>query len=333
MSDQYISDRRPHLAAVGLALCKINHDLRNILARAQLISDQLSHVEDPMVQRLAPKLIASLDRAIAQCSSTIKYGQAREAPPRRRRMALAPLVEEVADSLGLIDHKEIDWANAVAPNIEIDADPDYLFRALLNLCRNAMAALDETGRRRKEVRVCARRDGAICTIAVRDTGPGMPEKARARLFQPFQGSARPGGSGLGLAIAAELVRAHGGDIRLVDGHAERVCFRLTIPDSGGEAEVDAEAPADKPTAVVARVIALRTRADAVRGVAGGETAAPALQPTRHRPDLWYPAASVAAGVDDEGRERAGDPDILASLTHVEKHGERQHPGRPAWAGR
>ena len=276
MLNRYISDRKTHLAALGLAVCKINHDLRNILASAQLISDRLSQVEDPTVQRLAPKLIASLNRAIALCSSTIK---SHEAPPQRQRIALAPLVEEVADSLGLIDHKKIDWANAVAPNIEIDADPARLFRVLLNLCRNAMTALDETGGRRKEVRVRARRDGAVCTIEVRDTGPGVPDEARAHLFQPFQSSARPDGSGLGLTIVAELVRAPGGAIRLADGRAGRVCFRVTILDSGDE--VDAAAAVDKPATVMARIIELRTRAVAACG-AGGSTSD---RLTAHRLDL------------------------------------------------
>ena len=57
----------------------------------------------------------------------------------------------------------------------------------------------------------------------------MPERARAHLFEAFQGSARKGGTGLGLAIAAELVRAHGGTIELADG-GRGATFRLTIPD-------------------------------------------------------------------------------------------------------
>ena len=62
-----------------------------------------------------------------------------------------------------------------------------------------------------------------------DTGPGVPERARAHLFKAFQGVARKGGTGLGLAIAAELVQAHGGQIALVrnDGGAT---FRVTLPD-------------------------------------------------------------------------------------------------------
>ena len=62
----------------------------------------------------------------------------------------------------------------------------------------------------------ARRNGTRVSIEVSDDGPGVPEKARAHLFQAFQGSARKGGTGLGLAVAQELVTAHGGTIRLRD---------------------------------------------------------------------------------------------------------------------
>ena len=69
----------------------------------------------------------------------------------------------------------------------------------------------------------------MVVIEVSDTGPGFSEKARAHLFEAFQGSTRAGGTGLGLAIAAELVRAHGGEIRLVEGTIGAT-LRLTIPD-------------------------------------------------------------------------------------------------------
>jgi signal transduction histidine kinase len=69
----------------------------------------------------------------------------------------------------------------------------------------------------------------VVVIEVSDTGPGLPERARAHLFEAFQGSTRTGSVGLGLAIVAELVRAHGGEIRLVDGTIGAT-FRLSIPD-------------------------------------------------------------------------------------------------------
>jgi signal transduction histidine kinase len=70
----------------------------------------------------------------------------------------------------------------------------------------------------------------VVIIRVCDTGPGVPEKTRANLFQPFQGSARRGGTGLGLAIAAEIVRAHGGDVHLVERPGAGAVFEIVIPD-------------------------------------------------------------------------------------------------------
>jgi len=86
---------------------------------------------------------------------------------------------------------------------------------------------------RDQIRITGRREGAVVVIEVSDTGPGFSEKARAHLFEAFQGSTRPGGTGLGLAIAAELVRAHGGEVRLVEGTIGAT-LRLTIPDRAVE---------------------------------------------------------------------------------------------------
>lgn len=236
----------------GLATRKINHDLRNILTCAQLLSDRLAQVDDPTVQRLAPKLTASLDRAIALCTASRTDDTAAKGRPHRQRLALAPMVNEVANTLDL-DRGEISWINNVAATVEIDADPDHLFRTLLNLCGNAILALAGPGFRYKEIRVDARRSASGCTIDVRDTGLGVPEAALTHLFRSSQGATRPdgSGSGLGLAIAADLVRAHGGDICLVHGIAEGACFRVTIPDSPGAARAEADATSETGAAAVA----------------------------------------------------------------------------------
>ena len=107
---------------------------------------------------------------------------------------------------------------------------------LLNLARNAVQALETRAPNdpvRDQIRITGRREGAVVVIEVSDTGPGFPAKAREHLFEAFQGSTRTGGTGLGLAIAAELVRAHGGEIRLVEGTIGAT-FRLTIPDRAVE---------------------------------------------------------------------------------------------------
>src|SRR5499433_1076315 len=228
--------QKNRLAGLGLAVSKINHDLRNLLASAQLFSDRLAKIPDPGVQRFAPKLMRALERAIAFCQSTLSYGRLQEPPPERRPILLEPLVEEVHETLGLGADTPIRWISAVERGLMVEADYDQLFRILLNLARNAVQALESRAARdpgRDQIRITGRREGAVVVIEVSDTGPGFSEKARAHLFEAFQGSTRTGGTGLGLAIAAELVRAHGGEIRLVEGTIGAT-LRLTIPDRAVE---------------------------------------------------------------------------------------------------
>jgi signal transduction histidine kinase len=224
--------QKSRLAALGLAVSKINHDLRNLLASSQLLSDQLASVPDPRVQRFAPKLMRSLERAIAFCQSTLSYGRAQEAAPDRRMILIDPVVGEVRESAGLASDASIVWISAIERGLAVDADPDQLFRVLLNLVRNAAQALENRPKSEaaiQQIRITGRREGAVAIIEVSDTGPGVPAQARDRLFEAFQTSGRPGGSGLGLAIAAELIRAHGGDIHLVEGTIGAT-FRIVIPD-------------------------------------------------------------------------------------------------------
>jgi signal transduction histidine kinase len=221
--------QKSRLAALGLAVSKINHDLRNMLANAQIISDRLISLPDPAVQRFAPKLIASLGRAITLADSTLKFGRAEEAAPRREQMNLAALLAEVADGLGLPREGAIDWALTIEPTLRVDADRDQLFRVLSNLCRNALQAIELREPIKGRIQVSAERNGQRVLIEVTDDGPGVPQKARAHLFQAFQGSARKGGTGLGLAVAHELITAHGGTIRLRDSEVGAV-FVVEIPD-------------------------------------------------------------------------------------------------------
>jgi signal transduction histidine kinase len=227
-----ILSQRRHLADLGLAVSKINHDMRNILASAQLFSDRLGAVEDPVVKRFAPKVVRSIDRAITYTRSVLAYGQASEEAPRRQLLSLSRLVEDVADVLALPGHERVDWENRVGAEVEVDADPEQLFRVLMNLSRNALEAVTEVDDPAviRRVWIEGARHGSVTSIRVCDTGPGVPANTRSKLFQPFLGSVRPGGTGLGLAIAAEIVRAHGGEIQLIDKAGAGAIFEVAIPD-------------------------------------------------------------------------------------------------------
>ena len=124
----------------------------------------------PRLQRVAPKLMRSLERAIDFCQSTLSYGRAQEAPPDRRMILVEPVVSVVRNAAQALESAKGDAATL-------------------------------------QIRITGRREGSVAIIEVSDTGPGVPARAREHLFEAFQTSGRPGGSGLGLAIAAELIRA------------------------------------------------------------------------------------------------------------------------------
>lgn len=253
--------QQQRLATLGLAVAKVSHELRNMLTTAQLISDRLAQVTDPVVERFSPRLIATLDRAIAYCESALAYGRANEPAPQRRHVLLRPIVEELRDNLGLTEHSNIQFIIDIPDKLVIYTDEEYLARILLNLGRNAIQALEQDTTRQLDkdhnqfnqsssyqpqesnrfIMVKARliADSApplngpgMIEIRFVDNGPGVTPKAQERLFEPFYGTTRSGGSGLGLAITAELVRAQGGQITFAP-QASGSCFIIQLPHISG----------------------------------------------------------------------------------------------------
>ncbi|MGH6907226.1 MAG: sensor histidine kinase, partial [Aestuariivirga sp.] len=231
--------QKNRLAALGLAVSKVSHDLRNMLTSAQLISDRLGMVQDPTVQRFAPKLIDSLDRAIDFLTRTLKFGRAQEISPRREKIALKSLVEDVIENAAVRTSSRIVLYNNIPPSLMADVDPEQLNRVLTNLLRNAIQAIEAAQAENPDapegaVTLRSWREGSVVSIDIKDNGPGIPERVRPTLFEAFQSAARSGGTGLGLAIAAELVRAHGGEVRLAATGPEGTSFIVTVPDTIAE---------------------------------------------------------------------------------------------------
>lgn len=221
--------QKSRLAALGLAVSKVSHDLRNMLTSAQLISDRLGEVRDPQVQRFAPKLIGSLDRAIQFLTRTLTYGQAREQPPQRERLDLRALSADVIDAFAFLGGKSVTYRNDVPAGTVAEADREQVTRILTNLVRNAVQALEQ-GDGSGTVTIAGERQGSVALLHVSDTGPGIPEAVRGRLFAAFQSAAKSGGTGLGLAISAELAEAHGGSLKVARTGPGGTHFTLTLPD-------------------------------------------------------------------------------------------------------
>jgi signal transduction histidine kinase len=227
--------RKKRLAELGLGVSRINHELRNMLTAAQLLSDRMAGASDPLVQKFAPRLVDTLQRAIDFSEATLAFGKAEEPEPRPVRFDLAPVIAELADLPGLtLDHDDAarrpaggdDAGKEVPVRLRIDVPPDLALvadreqaaRVFINLARNAVEAMRKSPPEARRLTVTARplmqADGPAIEIRFTDTGPGLPPRARQNLFRPFEGSARSGGTGLGLAICAEIMRLHGGTIRL-----------------------------------------------------------------------------------------------------------------------
>ncbi|MCW8970126.1 MAG: HAMP domain-containing histidine kinase, partial [Rhodospirillales bacterium] len=199
--------QKSRLAALGGAVAKVNHDLRNSLATAMLVSDRLVRSEDPDVREVTPRLISSIDQAVSMCTQTLDY--ASDAKPRtfRRPFHLYDLVEEAEAHLAPLDGSiRPVWENNVPTSLEIFADRDQMVRVIVNLARNAFQAGAGI------LRINAHAAGGVVHMEMIDDGDGLPDKALKNLFKPFAGSARKGGTGLGLVIARDILRIHGGDL-------------------------------------------------------------------------------------------------------------------------
>lgn len=216
--------QRARLAQLGEAVAKINHDLRNSLAAAQLVSDGLARSEDPRVQRAAPRLERALERAINLAQNTLQYGKAEPAKPNPQDAKICEIIQEAAEE-ALAGFPQITLENTIVPGTHHTVDPDHLHRIIANLVRNAAQATSQA--RPEDGKILITLDGD--SLQISDNGPGLPKKTQDNLFVPFASSATKGGSGLGLAIARELSQSMGGDLTLEETGPEGTVFLVRLP--------------------------------------------------------------------------------------------------------
>jgi signal transduction histidine kinase len=220
--------QRSRLAALGIAVSKIHHDLKTTLSTVSIASERLAKVDDPTVQRITPLLVDSVERAVHLCAQTQDLARGEQTVLKRSRFPLRGLVDDVGQNLKLNNNNSVNWQNQVDDHLIINADMECLHRVLLNLGRNAVEAM---ANQQGTIRIIAIPQEQDLVLDMADDGPGIPETVREHLFEPFIGSHRPGGMGLGLAISRDLIRAHGGDLVLLETGPRGAHFRLTIPNA------------------------------------------------------------------------------------------------------
>jgi signal transduction histidine kinase len=212
--------QRRHLAALGTAVAKINHDLRGILSSALVVSDRLETSDDPEVRRIAPGILDAIDRAVALCTRTLNYVGHDTPDLILEDVRLGPVVTEAG--FGLPNGANL--MNDLEDSLSVHGDRAQLFRIFTNLLRNAA----EAGA--TQITVTGRRIANLVEVTFQDDGPGLPPRALENIFLPFEGSGKAGGTGLGLSIARELARSHGGDLSLLTTGSTGTVFTLTLPE-------------------------------------------------------------------------------------------------------
>lgn len=225
---------RARLVALGEAVAKINHDLRNMLTSAQMASERLASSADPQVAAVLPRLERALGRAAALTRNVLDYGKSEEPAPQRIRIPLAAATASAAEDAGL-EPEGVRLTRSIPARFAVDADPDQLHRILVNLMRNARQAIEADAGRgdrkgRGTVRLTAESRDGMTVIRIADDGPGIPQRLSEHLFEPFVSSKASGGTGLGLTISRELAANHGGELKLVETGPLGTTFELRLPE-------------------------------------------------------------------------------------------------------
>ena len=225
---------RARLVALGEAVAKINHDLRNMLTSAQMASERLATSADPQVAKALPRLERALSRAAGLSRNVLEYGKSEEPAPQKTRVVLTKALTLAAEDAGL-ETDGVRLVKQLPARFALEADPDQLYRILVNLMRNARQAIEADPGRPPERRgkgaitISAFGEDGFCVVRIADDGPGIPPRLAERLFEPFVSSKTSDGTGLGLTISRELAALNGGDLRLIAADAPGAVFELRLP--------------------------------------------------------------------------------------------------------
>jgi len=218
-------EQRKRLADLGLAVSKINHDLRNVLTSAQLVSDRLAMDKDERVKKMGERLVRAVDRGVRIAEGVLEYGSDKEEILDLSSVNLAEIADEAAhDTLRRYDY--VQFENKIDPKLQARADADHTYRIFQNLIRNAAQALKD--QKNAVVKIEARNGGDKVYATLADNGPGLPEKVREAIFTPFSTGGGRGRTGLGLTISKELAEAQGGDLTLLRSDQDGTAFELIL---------------------------------------------------------------------------------------------------------
>jgi signal transduction histidine kinase len=204
--------RAERTLAVGQMARAIVHDLRSPLTSIRGLAELL-HVRAPEGDAFRPHLatiISEVDRLTRLTGDLLQFSK--EAPPLEiLEVKLADIVRKTLKPLEQrLVGSRVELHLSLDEEARVRVDVAHMIRGLHNLIANALEAMPEGGR----LAISCRRAEGHCSMIMADSGPGIPEEIRARLFEPFVSHGKRHGTGLGLAIVHKIIQEHGGTIRI-----------------------------------------------------------------------------------------------------------------------
>ena len=220
---------RERLATLGLATASLGHCIKNILTAirggAQFINYALERDDLSYLHRGWPILRRAMERIDMLVMNMLVFSK-----DRKPDWAPVDVNSMIHDVLGLFQERAEKWSVGLffepSSEVTIEADGAALYRVILNLVVNAVEACEHNG---GAVTVTTGLGEGGCTIAISDTGIGIPSEILPQLSQVFVSSKGSTGTGLGLASAYKIVREHGGEINVESCVDEGTSFQVFIP--------------------------------------------------------------------------------------------------------
>jgi signal transduction histidine kinase len=218
--------RQERMLTIGRLSSSIAHDLRNPLASiyggAEMMMD--GNLNEAQMHRLAGNIYRSSRVINDLLQELLDVSRGRMQSPETCRLSeIVSAATDVEAAEG--EQRGVKMRTAIDPAIELPLERARMERVFLNLISNAVEAMPNGG----SIDIRAERNGTAVIVKVDDTGPGIPESVRSRLFEPFVTS-RKNGLGLGLALSRQTVLEHGGDLWVEDvGGGHGAHFRLRLP--------------------------------------------------------------------------------------------------------
>lgn len=218
------------LSTIGQMMSGVVHEVRTPLATVILTAEHAQRVlekgGDPRPQLAS--ILREADRAVEILSDILDF--AKPSPLELKPLPLAPLIKAALEPIWIrFDERTVDVWLEVPEDLVVRASQRHFHQVVTIVLMNALDALPFGGR----LELIAKREGALVSVALRDTGVGIDPAALKGLFQPFAtGRAERGGTGLGLNVARWIMNKHGGDVAISsEGIGKGTTVVITLPSA------------------------------------------------------------------------------------------------------